>query len=426
MKHILLKYALIQLLLTMALFHFLAAPPQFYSNRAMGQNATEKIRNLQRLLQNRKTIRGIIPQKIFSLFQAHEELYLIDEGFDQMQDILRRESEGRSREVPARVRTMLEKNRNLLDQGRDVVQSEKVNETERRVHFLKKVMTDAPGWLYYTAPLRMEGVQLLRSYYALLLAVFFFASVLASALLFFTEHQRQSRSGLAKEQEYSERMKEWQLLSAGVAHEIKNPLSSISMFAELLSHKVVDREPEREYLGYIFKEIQRLNTIISNFLSFSRPPQIVVQRHDLNELIRETVDEWRKSVPAVSFRFEANRQVNEFYFDRSKIKQVLINVLKNATEALAEAQTVSPIVEIGLGFSGRLVSLIVSDNGPGLTEDPERVIQPFYTSKAQGSGLGLSISFQIMQSHQGSLRISGNGPAGCRVEILIPYRRNVS
>lgn len=247
--------------------------------------------------------------------------------------------------------------------------------------------------------------------------LFFLLNTLILFLIFYQHEKLKDIHNQKAEQKFNERMREWQLLSAGLAHEIKNPLSTLSMFTELLAKRHGDKEPEKEYFSYIFKEIKRLNDIVINFLGFSRPQQINITKNNIIELVKEVSKELLDN--SITHKMEYNN-ISPFYFDAPKIKQVLINIFKNAKEAIDDNE--QKIINTKIYPKDKMVIIEINDNGPGLSVEPDKVLQPFFTTKAYGSGLGLSISFQIIKSHNGNLEIK-NGKEGCIVTIKLPYKK---
>jgi len=259
----------------------------------------------------------------------------------------------------------------------------------------------------------------MRWYYLLFFILFVTIGLSGIAYIIHSGVNSISETSQIQEKEFNDRIQEWQLLSAGVAHEIKNPLSSLSMFSELISRNAGDNEQIKEYLSYIFKEIERLNTIVSNFLSFSKPPEIDMNKYDISSVISEVIKQFDK--PDIHISLKQNGKILPFYFDSSKIKQVLINIFKNSIEACKDLEKIS--IDVSINSSNRFINITIVDNGPGLSAEKDRVLQPFYTTKAQGSGLGLSISYQIIRSHKGIMSIKDHTDKGCEVSIQLPYRK---
>lgn len=211
-------------------------------------------------------------------------------------------------------------------------------------------------------------------------------------------------------------------LIAGIAHEIKNPLTSMKGFTDLLWSRIDDREFVLKFASIVGSEINRLNTIIERFQSFARPQIGEMAETELSTLVREMSD-------IVSFNLERHHirldnQVRpgiKIYGTRDLILQVLINIMLNASQALMEVEQDEKFIRLSLNVKKKLVELLIEDNGPGIPEkELARIFDPFYTTKPKGSGLGLSISHRIMQEHNGSINIESREGQYTRVILSFP------
>ncbi len=215
----------------------------------------------------------------------------------------------------------------------------------------------------------------------------------------------------------AERLSAMGRLAAGVAHEIRNPLNAISMACQRL------KKDNLEQLATVIRgEILRLDGIIEEFLGFSKGRQLKLENGDLVDLVRQVVlimgEEARsRGVAIVTTGAEPSLMV---LMDGNKIKQAVVNILKNAMESISGSGTVT----IGVGWKGRHTALMtISDTGTGLAEgDADRIFNPDFTTKEQGLGLGLALAHEIIQAHGGEIRVRSVPGVGTAFDILLPIK----
>ncbi len=216
-------------------------------------------------------------------------------------------------------------------------------------------------------------------------------------------------------------------LSARMAHEIRNPLASISGSVQLLAEHGTITESDQRLLTIILREAGRLNTLITDFLEYARPPSPVKQNIQLRELIDELL-----LLYASDRRFECIELANLvpvnmiINADPHQFRQVLINLLHNAAEAIVA----NGRVEIGGhfklsgddGYQKKPVAIVaVSNNGPAIpAEAMAHLFEPFWTTKREGTGLGLAIIYRIIEGHGGSIRVESPPQGGCTFSIVLP------
>ncbi len=214
-------------------------------------------------------------------------------------------------------------------------------------------------------------------------------------------------------------------LAAGIAHEIRNPLASISGCIQLLGTMFTSRqEEEQKLMSIVLKEIDRLNNLITEFLDFVRPDQIREDRIDCNDLLKEVLDMVRMNkglradVQQIT-TFSATRAISGH---RDKLKQALLNIVINAYQAMHEIPR--PVVEIGTKDSGDSVVIWIKDHGVGIDEGRLRkIFEPFHTTKPKGTGLGLAVTHKIIESHNGQVFVESVKGSGAEFTLEFPARQ---
>jgi signal transduction histidine kinase len=211
-------------------------------------------------------------------------------------------------------------------------------------------------------------------------------------------------------------------LSAGLAHEIRNPLASIKGSAEILADDFPDDHPKRRLLQVLVDEASRLNQVLSRFLAFARPRPLARQEVEIGREIETVVALLQAQTEGRAVRFRYEPCANEsprIGGDREQLRQVFLNILLNACQAAGEGGEVSVQCE----QNARAIRIRVCDSGPGFTPEAlENVFTPFFTTKTHGTGLGLAISHRIIESHGGRIRASNHETGGGLVEVEIPLQ----
>lgn len=208
-------------------------------------------------------------------------------------------------------------------------------------------------------------------------------------------------------------------LTAGVVHELRNPVTVISGMAELLMRRLEAQDERRKTAEAIHREAAHLEKSIAQFLGFARPfrlertrcrPEAIVQR--AMELCRRRA---RQKEVAVTATCEEN--LPEMHVDASRMAQALANLLDNGAEAVASGGAVS----LRAYQEGRMIVFEVTDNGPGIQLPPgASLFTPFYTTKESGTGLGLSIVHRTVTAHNGSVTYENRPEGGARFEVRVP------
>ena len=217
-------------------------------------------------------------------------------------------------------------------------------------------------------------------------------------------------------------------LSGGIAHEIRNPLASISLFTDILrdENKYKRDHQESELFDEIKDNIHRIENIIKRVLDFAKPPVLTSDEINLNELTREIVMLWSSKLRKSDIQLNLNLQdgLPPVQGDVIGLQQVINNVVLNAIEAMEEGGDIHIKTSQSRASGGQAcdpVYLSVSDSGPGISADhQEDIFNPFFTTKAAGTGLGLSISHQIIKRQGGTFTFESSPHSGTRFIIALP------
>ncbi|PLT28944.1 ATP-binding protein [Peribacillus deserti] len=214
----------------------------------------------------------------------------------------------------------------------------------------------------------------------------------------------------------SEKLKVTGEIAAGVAHEIRNPLTVIGGFIQMLRE---EDGPNRHYYSIIHSEINRMNDIISEFLILAKPQIYTLKIQNIKELAEEVVllFQSESNFKNVDVQLTAAPEYLPILCEGNQLKQVFINLLKNSFEALPDGGK----IHIEIGKDEHATEIIIEDNGTGI---PEHVLsnigKPFYTTKEDGTGLGFMITERIIEMHKGTLQIESEVGKGTRVQIILP------
>jgi signal transduction histidine kinase len=215
-------------------------------------------------------------------------------------------------------------------------------------------------------------------------------------------------------------------LTAGLAHEIRNPLVAIRTFTQLLPERYQDTEFRNGFQSVALKEVDRICGLVSNLLSFARPTTPNVAAENINEIVESIArileTEAKENDVRIDLRLSAG--LPKIFIDKEQIKQVCMNIILNAIQSI-EGERIVGISTRPLGGNGAedFVQIEVRDTGVGIPEkDLENIFNPFFTTKREGNGLGLSISHQIVQEHGGYILVESKPGKGTTFFINLPVR----
>ncbi len=208
-------------------------------------------------------------------------------------------------------------------------------------------------------------------------------------------------------------------LSANMAHEIRNPLASLKGSIEMLKEDVLTREHRERLMNIAISEMDRLNRIITDFLTYSRPKPPEFSRFDLHRMLDETVELIKNAiVNANSISIKRNfHGPCEIVADPQKLRQVVLNLSINAIESMPDGGELT----IATKVQKDAVAITIKDSGIGIPpENLKEIFYPFFTTKAKGTGLGLSIAYRIVEEHNGRISVSSLPGHGTTFEVIIP------
>jgi signal transduction histidine kinase len=211
-------------------------------------------------------------------------------------------------------------------------------------------------------------------------------------------------------------------LAAGAAHEIRNPLTSIRGFIQVLQEKAAVDGVEKEYVGIVMNEIDRIDGILRELLMLARPPSLKLQECHLQSLLDEVSTLVLRGLPAgvrPRLQREYDAGVPPMLADVRQLRQVFLNLITNAVQAMPEGGCLTLRTAAGAGE----VQARVEDTGVGIrAEDLGRVFAPFFTTKDQGTGLGLSVTFGIVANHGGRIEVQSEPGRGATFTVHLPLR----
>jgi PAS domain S-box-containing protein len=214
-------------------------------------------------------------------------------------------------------------------------------------------------------------------------------------------------------------------IAAGVAHEIKNPLGAISIHLQLMQKKLAKENNENpdpvinKYFGILNEEVDRLNHIVVDFLFAVRPMLLELREKNINPLIDELAELVRAELEEAHIRLllELDEKLPHALIDERYMKQVLLNLIKNAQAAMPNGG----LLTIATQTSDNEIRISICDTGAGISaENLKKIFDPYFTTKDNGTGLGLTLVFKIIREHQGEISVESREGEGTNFEIILP------
>ncbi len=226
---------------------------------------------------------------------------------------------------------------------------------------------------------------------------------------------------LQQEVERTKRLASLGSLAAGVAHEIRNPLSSVKGFATYFREKLKDSPQDRDTATTMIQEVERLDRVIGQLLEFARPSTLKIKPVRVTDLIRHSLKliEGDARTKGVEVKADLPANLPQALVDADRMNQVLLNLYLNAIQAMDGGGVLQ--VTVSRDDSRKLTTITVSDNGRGIeAADQERIFDPYFTTKSDGTGLGLAIVHKILDAHGGSIKVRSQKGAGTTVTMTLP------
>jgi PAS domain S-box-containing protein len=217
-------------------------------------------------------------------------------------------------------------------------------------------------------------------------------------------------------------------LSSGIAHELRNPLAGIKTTAQALGEEMSDDDSRREYLYRITKEIDRLNDLLKTFFSFAKPQELNLVHCHIKDIINEIIPFLIKEIADKGIRFieTYHPHLPKIKVDKTQMHQVFLNLFLNAIQAMPNGGELkieaTPIISNSSeGIKQNFIKVVISDKGRGIPPHiVHKIFDPFFTTKPKGIGLGLSITYQIIKKHGGTIKVESQWEKGTSFIINLP------
>ncbi len=233
-------------------------------------------------------------------------------------------------------------------------------------------------------------------------------------------HSLAAKRQLEEQVQRAERLALAGELSAGLAHEIRNPMMAVKGFAQLLKEEITPDE-QAEYTDIIIKETVRMNRLIEELLTFARPPASGIHAVDVNTVVADTLllFEPKAARSGIGISRALAPGLPQVNVDSERLKQVIINVLINAGQAVGDGGKIA--VRTAFGPAGRSVRISIADSGVGIVpENLAKLFDPFFTTKDEGTGLGLSVAARLMESWGGKILVDSTLGRGSVFTLVLP------
>jgi len=227
--------------------------------------------------------------------------------------------------------------------------------------------------------------------------------------------------------EKAQRMAAWREVARRIAHEVKNPLTPIQLSAQRLKRRygsTLSQEESKifeECTNMIVDQVEELKRLVNEFSSYARMPAPNLSLNSLKQIIQESVNVYKEAQKGVAIVFHDAAEGPDIYVDREQMKRVMINLLDNALDAMNGEGQVT--IDLSYDDDQQIVAIEVADNGKGIPpEHKSRVFEPYFSTKKHGTGLGLAIVNNIINDHNGTIRVQDQDPQGTRFIIELPMK----
>jgi len=221
----------------------------------------------------------------------------------------------------------------------------------------------------------------------------------------------------------SQRQAAWSDIARKIAHEIKNPLTPIQLSAERLKKRYLkilgDDSVFEKCIDTIIRQVGHIGNLVREFSNFARMPEAKMDNQDLVALLKAAVMFESNGQDRIFFEEKITIEFLDFHCDPQQITQVFINLIQNSIDALVENSIKNPIIRVQLGVENKQIIIRIEDNGPGFSSlSPEKLMEPYYTTREKGTGLGLAIVEKIVTDHQGIIDLGRSPMGGAMVTII--------
>lgn len=285
--------------------------------------------------------------------------------------------------------------------------------------FIKKTLLNAEKVSEEEFTLKLGGVS--KTLWLDIMPVVREGSIHGSLLHVSDITERKKRDGRLRR---AENLASLTTLAAGVAHEIKNPLGSISIHIQLMQKslkrdKQLEEETSGKYLDILNEEVERLNNIIVDFLFAVRPMNPTMKKSDINKVLTDLLEfvKYELEEASVSIECEFQEKLPKLDIDEKYIKQAILNIIKNSVAAMPDGG----VMYFRTVKDGDFVHIYVCDTGTGISEDNmSKIFEPYFTTKQFGSGLGLTVVYKIIKEHGGDIVLESVENQGTTFTINLP------
>ncbi len=244
-------------------------------------------------------------------------------------------------------------------------------------------------------------------------------------------HDVVATRSLTETGERGSRVGELAAVAAGLAHEIKNPLGGIKGAAQLLADTLAADPDGLRFTSLITREVDRVSDLLEQLLELTRPPRLRLAAVNVHRVVQDVLAlEHTNAVETLAVRCNFDPSLPDVWADEAQIRQVFLNLVKNALEAMERKGTLTISTRMEMDFhvrapghsrSRQYLSVDVEDTGPGIVpEDTERIFTPFFTTKNKGTGLGLAVSHRLVTQHGGLLRVESEPGRWTRFRVSLP------
>ena len=236
--------------------------------------------------------------------------------------------------------------------------------------------------------------------------------------------------GIARTKEklfHAEKLASLGQLASGMAHEIRNPLSAIKMSLQSLSREMNTTPMREKRFGIALSEVDRLEKLVQGILNFAKPTPLILQNVDIHIILNNTLRLLHEELISKNIQIEKNYSVDlpTITADQDKLSQVFLNLFLNAIQALDRYGKIHLTTQMTSKNAREMVQIDISDDGPGIPKGNwENIFNPFFTTRAEGTGLGLTNSLKFVEQHDGIIEVKSKKDHGTTFSVLLPLAQD--